>query len=172
MLKKLVFLCLMYSQFSIAEGLPSENLKQVGEARMSHLFWDIYDAKLFTQSGTYQAEPYPAEQYPVLLSLTYLRDVEAEHIVKATNEQWQHLGYSQFVGQYDEQLLKIWPDIKRGESLSVFVGADEKAVFYHNQRVIGGIDNPAFASHFLAIWLSPNTSEPKMRQQLINSAAN
>ena len=54
---------------------------------MEYLFWDVYDAVLFTPSGNYSAGT-----HPIKFKLTYLRDFEAKKIVKATNEQWEHIG--------------------------------------------------------------------------------
>ena len=59
------------------------SLKAVGEGVMSYMFWDLYRAKLATTDGDYQAG-----EHPVRLTLTYLRDIEASDIVKATFDQW------------------------------------------------------------------------------------
>ena len=136
--------------------------KQVGESRFEYYFWDVYDAKLATESGQYQFG-----QHPSKLSLTYLRDFAAKDIVKATNEQWQHLGKTDLIGKYDKTLLALWPDIKEGETLSFLTNKQGIGTFYHNDTKLGGIDDSEFADNFLAIWLSPQTSEPKMRKQLI-----
>lgn len=163
MLKNIVYLTLLLSQTVLANGLATDNFKTVGEARMSHLFWDIYDAKLLTPNGVYQPG-----QYPIVLSLTYLRDIDASDIVQATNEQWKHLGQNELVGRYDQQLLGMWPDIKQGDNLSLLVTSEGNANFYYNQIKVGQIQNENFSRQFLAIWLSPNTSQPRMRDQLIN----
>ncbi|CAM3779362.1 MULTISPECIES: chalcone isomerase family protein [Pseudoalteromonas] len=136
--------------------------KQVGQSRFEYYFWDVYDAKLATPSGQYQFG-----QHPSKLSLTYLRDFAAKDIVKATNEQWQHLGKNDLLGKYDKELLALWPDIKEGETLSFITDEQGKGTFYHNDSKLGGIDDSEFADHFLAIWLSPQTSQPAMRKQLI-----
>lgn len=136
--------------------------KQVGQSRFEYYFWDVYDAKLATPSGKYQFG-----QHPVKLSLTYLRDFAAKDIVKATDEQWQHLGKTNLIGKYDQELLALWPDIKEGETLSFITDEQGDGTFYHNDSKLGGIDDSAFDDNFLAIWLSPQTSEPTMRKQLI-----
>ena len=136
--------------------------KQVGESRFEYYFWDVYDAKLATPSGQYQFG-----QHPSKLSLTYLRDFAAKDIVKATNEQWQHLGKTDLIGKYDKELLALWPDIKEGETLSFITDEQGDGTFYHNDTKLGAIADSEFADNFLAIWLSPQTSEPTMRKQLI-----
>jgi len=138
--------------------------KPVGESRFEYYFWDVYDAKLATPSGNYEFG-----QHPARLTLTYLRDFAAKDIIKATNEQWQHLGKDPLVGKYDQQLLALWPDIKEGESLTYVTDKQGQGVFYHNEQKLGGIDDTDFTDSFLAIWLSENTSEPQMRKQLIGA---
>ncbi|WP_404344218.1 chalcone isomerase family protein [Pseudoalteromonas mariniglutinosa] len=129
---------------------------------MAYLFWDVYNATLATPSGSYVTG-----EHPVKLTLTYLRDFAAKDIVKATNEQWQHLGKQALVNKYDAQLLAMWPDIKKGEALSFVTNTAARGTFYHNGTELGSIDDDQFADSFLAIWLSENTSEPALRKKLI-----
>ncbi|MGO2497182.1 chalcone isomerase family protein [Vibrio litoralis] len=153
--------CLAVSQVGRAQ-VDSSNLQLVGEARMTYLFWDIYDARLYNPSGDYTTQG-----LPLLLSLSYLRDFKAKDIIKATNEQWQHLGKQSLVGQYDQELMALWPDIKQGDTLSVLVENNQTSAFFYNGKKLGVIRDPSFTESFIAIWLSPNTSHPKVRKQLI-----
>ncbi|WP_377110705.1 chalcone isomerase family protein [Pseudoalteromonas sp. R86517] len=138
------------------------DFKKVGEARMEYLFWDVYDATLYTRSGSYKQGA-----HPVKFTLTYLRDFAAKDIVKATKEQWLHLGKSDLSAKYADKLFALWPDIKKGESLSLQTSLNGQATFYHNDKKLGEITDSQFANQFLAIWLSPNTSEPALRKQLL-----
>jgi hypothetical protein len=63
-------------------------------------------------------------------------------------------------------LEKIWPDIKEGDSLSLYV-SNNKSTFYFNNDLIGEIEQQEFSQLFLDIWLSKNTSEPKLRLELL-----
>lgn len=153
----LVALVLLYSSNSFAT-----DFKEIGEARFEYIFWDVYDAKLATPTGRYAFG-----EHPVKLTLTYLRDFAAKDIVKATNEQWQHLGKDTIVGKYDQQLNQLWPDIKEGQSLSFITNENAEGTFYFNGEKLGQVEGDGFADDFLAIWLSSDTSEPKMRKQLI-----
>nr|WP_275074599.1 chalcone isomerase family protein [Pseudoalteromonas ostreae] len=138
------------------------DFKVVGEARFEYLFWDVYQAQLATPSGTYQFGNHPTK-----LTLTYLRDFAAKDIIKATNEQWQHLGKKEIINKYDAQLSALWPDIKKGESLSFITDENGVGTFYFNDKKLGVIEHRGFGDDFLAIWLDVNTSEPQMRKQLI-----
>lgn len=160
-MKTLLNLLIVYALFSPVANADTQ-FNKVGEARMEYLFWDVYDATLYTPSGSYTAK-----QTPVKFTLTYLRDFDAKDIVKATKEQWQHLGKPQLSERYADKLLSIWPNIKKGESLTLLTDKQGHSTFFHNDNQIGRIDDAAFAEDFLAIWLSENTSEPSIRNQLL-----
>lgn len=155
-----MIMAIFFTPLSFSE--EQTDFKKVGEARMEYLFWDVYDATLYTRSGSYKQGA-----HPVKFTLTYLRDFAAKDIVKATKEQWQHLGKSDLSAKYADKLLALWPDIKKGESLSLQTSPSGQATFYHNDKKLGEISDSQFANQFLAIWLSPNTSEPALRKQLL-----
>ena len=161
-MRKFIISILTIPLLMLSINSMATEFKSVGQSRFEYYFWDVYDAKLATPSGKYQFG-----QHPVKLSLTYLRDFAAKDIVKATNEQWQHLGKTDLLGKFDQQLLALWPDIKEGETLSFITDMQGIGTFYHNDTKLGGIDDSQFADNFLAIWLSPKTSQPDMRKQLI-----
>lgn len=154
-------LCLL-TALLLSTGSFANDLKTVGQAKMEYLFWDVYNAKLETPSGSYEFG-----QHPSKLTLTYLRDFDAKDIVKATNEQWQHLKLHDMVGAHDEKLLSLWPDIKENDSLSFHTNEQGIGTFYFNGEELGQINDEKFADNFLAIWLSADTSEPSLRKQLI-----
>ncbi len=159
-MKKSLVLAL-FTMLLFSTGAFANNFKTVGQAKMTYLFWDVYNAKLETPTGQYKFG-----QHPSKLTLTYLRDFDAKDIVKATNEQWQHLKLYELVGAYDETLLALWPDIKKNDSLSFQTNDQGIGTFYFNDKQLGQINDSKFADNFLAIWLSADTSEPALRKQL------
>jgi len=144
-------------QLKVPEKLNKSELILVGDAQFSVLFWDIYYSRLYTSSGKYQGV------VPKLLfEIHYQRE-----LIDSTIEQWQHLQMpAQAYQAYIPLLTTLWPDIKEGDTLA-FVVDQQSSQFYFNGDYLGLIDEQAFAETFLAIWLSPDTSQPKLRQQLI-----
>jgi hypothetical protein len=142
--------------------LAATDYIKVGEARMKYMFWDVYDATLYTSSGAYSDD-----EQRVKFTLRYLRDFEAKDIVEATEEQWAHLGKPSLAKQFSNTLLSIWPDIKKGDSLTLEINNSGSATFYHNNQVVGEVNDKTFAHEFLAIWLNENTSEPELRKKLL-----
>ncbi|QYJ79783.1 chalcone isomerase family protein [Shewanella acanthi] len=141
----------------------SSGLIEVGRGEMDWLWFSLYRARLMTVTGQYQSE-----QYPQLLDIEYYREIDAEDLLKATKEQWLHLGFKESDVQAWLLLLKgIWPDVKEGDHLSFKIIDPQKSQFYFNQQPLGVIENPQFAQAFLAIWLSNKTSRPALRAQLL-----
>jgi hypothetical protein len=142
--------------------LIKAELKLVGKAQFSVLFWDIYASRLYTLSGKYEGV-----KPSVLFEITYQKDITRKDLVERTIEQWQHLGvkesdYQRFV----LPLRTLWPDITKGDKLALQVGVN-KSVFYMNDKYLGQIEDKWFAGLFLDIWLSPKTSQPKLRLHLL-----
>jgi hypothetical protein len=143
-------------------------MHKIGQAHMSVLFFDVYDIALFSKDKKWQQN-----NFPQALKITYLRDILKDDLLKATQEQWQHIALKQ-AKQTDwiNQLNMIWPDIKQSNGLTIVVDINQKSKFYFNSKninnkLIGEISDPDFGPAFLAIWLGENTSEPKLRKRLI-----
>ena len=138
--------------------------KEVGSAKFSVLFWDIYNSTLYTKSGRYLHEQMPES---LLFKIEYLKDITADELIERTVQQWQHLGIpkSQYAN-YIPKLEGIWPDISEGDSLTIFV-KENKSIFYFNDKQVGDIKEKDFSQIFLDIWLSPKTSQAQLRAKLI-----
>ncbi len=141
-------------------------LPVVGTGKFTYLFWHIYNAKLMTQTG--QFIDYQASS-PMVLSLTYQRDISMIDFVDATLDQWQHIhGKVEPRHQQWAELLKnIWQDVKQGDNLSCQRLNNSQVEFYLNGQFIGEIKDSQFADEFLDIWLSEKTSAPELRRQLL-----
>lgn len=149
--------------------LNQTTYKQVGETKLKFLFWDVYESRLFSADGTYKAKDSFNDEYPLVLEIEYLRDIDAKDLVENTIEQWQHLKLEQ--DQYEEYLpwlQQVWPNVKKGDRLAIYVDSTSSQFFFNGQS-IDRVQSENFGQLFLSIWLSPNTSQPKLRKELINS---
>lgn len=153
---------------SISASASSINsLKTVGKAEMRWLFFPLYQVALKTADGRYQEN-----RYPQALDILYRRNIAKEDLLAATDNQWQRLRVPAAQRQqWLKQLGTIWPTIKRGDRLGFSVNADGSNHFIYNGRSIGGVNDKNFGESFLAIWLSPNTSQPGIRQLLIKPSS-
>jgi hypothetical protein len=60
--------------------------------------------------------------------------------------------------------------VKKGDRIMAVNLPGEGVRFLFNGKPNGEILDPQFARLFFAIWLSPKTSEPKMREELLVGA--
>ena len=143
-------------------SLSATSWPLVGKARLRVLLWKVYDSALYTPSGRWLgAGPYQ-------LSLTYLRDIPVEQLIKETRKAWDE--QSRVHSQQEswlQVLAEMWPDISAGDNLVFGVGADDQNQFWFNGRSLGGIDHPDFAALFGGIWLGEDSPRPALRARLI-----
>lgn len=106
---------------------------------------------------------------PRILRITYARRIPAERLVKATLDQWREIGLNDDPNLrcWLRQIRAIWPDIEPGDFLLLTVDQDGASHFFGTEGYLGTIPDPAFGAAFTAIWLSPDTTEPKLREQLL-----
>ena len=141
----------------------ADKLQQVGEARLTKLFWTIYESRLYTTTGTYRGiEP------DLVLEITYQRKISSEQLINSTRSEWQAMSlYTKVQSEsWLEKLENIWPDVTKGDVLRLQVDHDMNSHFYFNGRPIGSMEKPEFTRHFLAIWLSPDSRYSELQQQL------
>jgi hypothetical protein len=152
---------------ALATESPTAEMKLVGQAKLSVLFWDVYDSSLYTPSGRFEGIAAPLK-----LELVYLRNITSRELVDATREQWQKLGlYRPDHEPWLQQLQTMWPNVKPGDSITLDWSSVERSRFYFNGRLIGSIESPDFGQMFAAIWLSEKTEYPKVRKQLIGASS-
>jgi len=138
-------------------------LRLVGEARLEVMFWSIYDSRLYSADGSYTEG-----QRPLRLELQYLRDIEASDLVEHTRNEWQHLQLrSENQSEWLDELVRLWPNVKEDDVLALEISASGRSMFTLNGEALGSISDPEFGPSFLAIWLSPATSRPELRRNLI-----
>ena len=146
-----------------AAGAYATNLKLVGEGRLKVLFWSVYDSRLYTPDGTYGED-----QRPLRMDIEYLLNIDSADLVSRTRQEWQfqNLRHPR-QPQWLARLQAIWPNISKGDVLSLQVDEQEYSSFLLNGELLGRIEDEAFARQFLAIWLAPETSQPELRLALI-----
>lgn len=168
MMKTLLFIITLYIFSFNSNASELNKMHRIGKAQMSVLFFDIYDIELLSNTKDWQQNTYPQA-----LKISYLRDISKEDLIKATQEQWQHIKLTNpNQTKWLEKLNDIWPQIQEGNGLTIIVDSNQSSKFYFNDEAqthqfIGELADPDFGPAFLAIWLSNNTSEPKLRAKLL-----
>ena len=141
--------------------------QKVNQTRLTYLFWDVYDIALYAPNGTYKNDA------PFALEITYLLDLEGKDIAKVAKKEMKKLGQKNkdILEKWHNQMAEIFPNVEKGERLVGIKGADGYAYFYNDGTFIGSVQDPEFTQYFFDIWLSPNTSRPDLRRELLKSDA-
>lgn len=171
-------LMLASGQFSYAnsQNAPSaitqvlSGARALGQARLTVYGFNIYDAKLWAAEG-FAAVNYA--QQPFALELRYLRGFSGSMIAERSLSEMRRIGVvsDEKAAQWLDNMKKTFPDVKKGDQLIGIHRPDGTASFTLNGKSIGEMRDEEFTRLFFGIWLSPNTSEPKMRNQLIGMAS-
>ncbi|MGN5137806.1 chalcone isomerase family protein [Aeromonas sp. 164P] len=159
----LAALSLLVATTSDAETLPWQKLRPVGQGQMQWLWFKLYDATLFSESGRYQPG-----HYPQALTLTYARAIEREDLLSATAAEWQRLGLGTDAERqrWLGQLAALWPDVQAGDKLTFYVDKGGAGHFWWQEKPLGTLADPHFSAAFLAIWLADNSRDPALTRRL------
>ncbi|TDQ47666.1 chalcone isomerase family protein [Permianibacter aggregans] len=150
-----------------ATATPLQQLQTHGRYHLTWFGLSIYDITLWTseQPFRFAVDQKPS---PFALEIRYKIDVDADDLIEETRDQWQELALlNDDAKRWLQQLPQIWPDIKEGDRLVMFVDESLQTRFYHNDRFVGQIDDAAFATRFSAIWLAEGAEYPDMRKALL-----
>ena len=151
----------------VAAELPGARLQ--GSGRLTFFGLHIYDARLWIADG-FAAERF--ERHALALELQYARTLYGRLIAERSLEEMQRIG-----GFSDEQaqrwlgaMTQTFPDVNKGDRITGVQQPQLAARFFHNGALRGELRDADFARRFFGIWLSPQTSEPKLRQSLLGPA--
>ena len=148
---------------TLDEVMADRPLSLVGTSTLKVMLFNVFDSALYTGTGQWD-EP----DNSFRLTLTYKRNLKARWLVRSTGEEWEHLGITDNrLDSWMSELATMWPDINKGDSITLDVDAQGVSRFFYNQNEIGAITDPDFGPLFAAIWLSPDTSQPKHRARLL-----
>ena len=144
--------------------LPRARL--IGQARLTVWGFDIYDARLWA-SAPFNAASFAASA--LALELNYLRNFQATEIAERSLKEMrrsQPVSDAQ-AAQWTADLLRVIPDVRKGDRVTAVHRPGQGTAFWVNGRASGEVPDADFARRFFGIWLSPDTSEPRMREALL-----
>jgi len=153
---------------SLASGgpeAPTAGFRRWGSGEFRRFGFLVYEATLWAGSD----DPL---RPPLALKLTYKRNISGRDIADASVKEIRNLGVADEarLKGWGEQMVRIFPDVRSGDHI-VGLHLPDEARFFHNDRSIGTIDDPAFARAFFAIWLDAGTSAPDLRAALLKRPA-
>ena len=148
----------------LRELLPQHKLS--GKTRLTVWGFDVYDASLWVTPGL-KADKLTAQ--PFALELAYLRNLASTDIAeRSIIEMRRSAAISEAQAKdWTAALLRVIPNVKKGDRIMGVYRPGTGATFLVNGKPTGDVMDAEFARLFFGIWLSPKTSEPKMRSALL-----
>lgn len=151
----------------LGQALPGARRRGAGTLRFFGL--RIYEARLWspapiTGEGIDQA---------LALELIYARDLVGEQIASRSLKEMQGIGsLSEAQATRWLQLMKqLFPDVRDGDRLTGVKRPGQPVRFFLNGSLRGEIADADFGRLFFGIWLSPRSSEPQLRAQLLGGSS-
>ena len=137
------------------------NYKLVGEVKYTHLFWDLYDAKLLTETGNFDENKFA-------LILKYNTKISKKSVVRETlNQLKKQKEYNEEeLDELTTLLNKTFQDIKVGNT---FIGIKENntAYFYFEDEKVLETKDLEFINLFFNIWLREDSENPTFTKKLL-----
>ncbi len=152
----------------LATGLPGARLQ--GSGRLSFLGLAVYDIRLWVSEG-FSAEAFA--QRPLAIEIEYARSLSGLRMAERSLDEMQRIAplspeqrAAWFIG-----MKQAFPDVAKGDRVTGLFRPGEDTRFFLNGTLRAEVPDADFARAFFAIWLSPKTSEPKLRLALLGSGA-
>lgn len=169
----LFFFAMLLPTFGYANVLPDivakehAGLSVRGEGTLRFFGIKVYDARLWVPAKSLSKSISPNDAFA--LELIYDMALKGREIAERSTVEMRKIGYSNEakLKAWGDEMLRIFPDIKKGESLIGVLIPGKGAKFYSRDKLIASADDPEFAKAFFDIWLSEKTSEPKLRERLL-----
>ncbi|MES2190020.1 MAG: chalcone isomerase family protein [Pseudomonadota bacterium] len=152
----------------LKDVLPDYRL--IGKQRLTYWGFQVYDARLWALPG-FRKDNIASQ--PFALELAYLRDFDAIDVAeRSIIEMRRSAAISEVQAKsWIAEMVRVYPDFKKGDRVTGINKPGTGAAYLVNGKSTGEIRDVEFARLFFGIWLSPKTSEPKLRSALLAGAA-
>lgn len=146
---------------AVTRDLPG--LSAQGKGTMRFLGFKVYDVCLWTV-----AKPYNVGE-AFALELIYAMSFKGSDIAARSIKEMRGQGYRDEakLKTWGEEMARIFPDVKPGDTLVGVNVPGKEARFYSQDKFIAVVPDPEFAKTFFDIWLSEKTSEPEVLIRLL-----
>ena len=133
----------------------------IGSANYSFLFWNIYDAELYSTSNKFNSNK-------LAIILKYNRSIEKETLVKETiNDIKEQKNISKEQEEKWKSLLEsIYIDTKINKKF-IAIKINNKSIFYYNNNKLHESFDAEFNQLFFDIWLRSNSKNPDFTRTLL-----
>lgn len=151
----------------VQQALPAAAL--LGQGQMRFLGLRIYDARLWA-GPQFKAADFG--DYPLALELSYHRAFKGTAIAQRSIDEIERQGElaPALARRWQKALAALLPDVQAGDRLTGLYQPGQGMQLWRGEQLLGTTDDAELARRFFAIWLSPLTSEPGLRNALLTHA--
>jgi hypothetical protein len=123
----------------------------------------VYKATLYVKDNL---ELYSSE---LVLKLDYNISLKGKSIGKRTIDELKKIGVAKDIAESQRDFYtRIFPDVEKGTSILASFNPSSGLFFWlNNKDLIAQVEDISKAKQFLDIWLSPKSSESKLRNSLV-----
>jgi Chalcone isomerase-like len=141
-------------------------LTKRGQARFRFFGLHVYDIRLWSAAPVTAAN---WQEQPLALEIEYARSLDGAEIAKRSlKEMRRQATVTDAQAQaWLAQMQAAFPDVKAGDRITGTHEPGVAAQFFVNGQPSARVADAQFARLFFGIWLSPQTSEPALREQLL-----
>jgi len=137
----------------------------VGQGEFRKWGFHVYDATLWAPGGSFDP------QRPFALELRYFRSIRRDQFVSRSLDEIEKVHPELLTdatrADWTAAMRRAFADVKEGDRLTGLFLPGRGARFFLGEQPTGDVDDPVFAKAFFDIWLSPATSAPRLREQLL-----
>lgn len=151
---------------TVASALKDK--RPVGQGRLKVWGFEVYDASLWASPG-FNAQRFHEQRFA--LELHYLRAFKGRDIAARSIEEMRALDRitPEQATRWQQAMDGLFPDVERGDRITGVHVPGSGARFYLNGRLRGELADADFSRLFFGIWLSPRTSQPALRETLLQA---
>ncbi len=151
----------------LATELPGASWR--GGGPMRFLGMRVYDARLWAPA----AVTGDGASQPLALELIYARNVKADLIVSSSLREMQRVApiSAEQSARWTQAMAPLFPNVKPGDRITGIQRPDQSTRIFFNGMLRGEVADAEFTRLFFGIWLSPRTSDPRLRQELLGGGS-
>ena len=147
-----------------------DGARLLGEGELKVFGLHVYDIRLWGEADFNGRE---LQSQPLALELEYARALDGKAIAERSLKEMQGLDTidAALAERWLQQMRLIFPNVKKGDRITGVQRPGEAARFFVNGQPRGEVRDAEFTRLFFGIWLSPRTSQPKLREALLGTRA-
>lgn len=150
--------------FFVGNCAVASEMKLIGQGTLNVLFFEVYDVRLLADSKPF------SWKNKFQLEFTYKREVKKESVIESSIKEMRRQSniLDKDINQWQEYLEISIKPVQEGCQATVSWNPNGQITFHYQSSEPTTIEDENFARAFLNIWLGEETSQPKLRSQLLS----